>query len=74
MFYELEIKTHVRVPPVSFNEDVKEASEELAQWVQEGKIKSEVTVDEGFDQIPNAFRKLFTGDNFGKQVIKVADL
>ncbi|MFY2153893.1 NADP-dependent oxidoreductase [Mammaliicoccus sciuri] len=56
-----------------FNEDVKEASEQLAQWVQEGKIKSEVTIDEGFDQIPNAFRKLFTGDNFGKQVIKVAE-
>ncbi|HCW35938.1 MAG TPA: NADP-dependent oxidoreductase, partial [Staphylococcus sp.] len=56
-----------------FNEDIKEASEQLAQWVQEGKIKSEVTIDEGFDQIPNAFRKLFTGDNFGKQVIKVAE-
>ncbi|GGI42579.1 NADP-dependent oxidoreductase [Mammaliicoccus stepanovicii] len=55
-----------------FEEDFKAASEQLSSWVQAGQIKAEVTIDEGFDQIPNAFRKLFTGDNFGKQVIKVA--
>ena len=49
----------------------KEASEQLAQWVSEGKIKFEVTIDEGFDNLPSAFRKLFTGENFGKQVVKV---
>ena len=42
----------------------KEASEQLAQWVSEGKIKFEVTIDEGFDNLPSAFRKLFTGENF----------
>ncbi|WP_411844207.1 NADP-dependent oxidoreductase [Salinicoccus sp. HZC-1] len=56
-----------------FKDDFKNASEQLAQWVQEGKIKSEVTIAEGFDQLPNAFRNLFTGDNFGKQVVKVSD-
>lgn len=56
-----------------FAEHFKEASEQLAQWVAEGKIKSEVTIDEGFDQLPSAFRKLFTGENFGKQIVKVTE-
>ena len=53
-----------------FADHFKEASEQLAQWVSEGKIKFEVTIDEGFDNLPSAFRKLFTGENFGKQVVK----
>ncbi|EHJ08527.1 NADP-dependent oxidoreductase [Staphylococcus simiae] len=56
-----------------FASDFKAASEQLAQWVQQGKIKSQVTVEEGFDHAPQAFRNLFTGDNFGKQVIKVTE-
>lgn len=56
-----------------FADHFKEASEQLAQWVSEGKIKFEVTIDEGFDNLPSAFRKLFTGENFGKQVVKVAE-
>ena len=30
-----------------FADHFKEASEQLAQWVSEGKIKFEVTIDEG---------------------------
>lgn len=56
-----------------FASDFKAASEQLAQWVQQGKIKSQVTVEEGFEHAPQAFRNLFTGDNFGKQVIKVTE-
>jgi len=56
-----------------FKDDFKDASEQLAQWVQEGKVHSEVTLAEGFDRLPEAFRNLFTGDNFGKQVVKVSD-
>ena len=41
--------------------------------MSEGKIKFEVTIDEGFDNLPSAFRKLFTGENFGKQVVKVVE-
>ena len=47
-----------------FADHFKEASEQLAQWVSEGKIKFEVTIDEGFDNLPSAFRKLFTGREF----------
>lgn len=56
-----------------FAEHFKEASEQLAKWVAEDKIKSQVTIDEGFDQLPNAFRKLFSGENFGKQVVKISE-
>lgn len=51
----------------------KEASEQLATWVQEGKIQSQVTIEDGFENAPHAFKNLFTGDNFGKQVIKVTE-
>lgn len=56
-----------------FADSFKEASEQLAQWVQEGKIKTEVSVEDGFENIPKAFRNLFTGDNFGKQIVKVEE-
>lgn len=56
-----------------FEDEAEETSKQLAQWIQEGKIKSEVSIAEGFDKLPEAFRNLFTGDNFGKQVVKVSD-
>jgi NADPH-dependent curcumin reductase CurA len=56
-----------------FTDHLKETSEQLAEWVNEGKIHSEATIAEGFDQLPQAFRNLFTGDNFGKQVVKVSN-
>lgn len=57
-----------------FKDDFENASKQLAEWVNEGKIHSEVSIEEGFEQAPKAFRNLFTGDNFGKQVIKVSDV
>lgn len=30
-------------------------------------------LDEGFDNLPSTFRKLFTGENFGKQVVKIKE-
>lgn len=56
-----------------FEDDAENTSKQLAQWIQEGKIKSEVSIAERFDKLPEAFRNLFTGDNFGKQIVKVSD-
>lgn len=56
-----------------FEDEAEEATKQLAQWVDEGKIKSEVSIAEGFDKLPEAFRNLFTGDNFGKQLVKVSN-
>ena len=49
-----------------------EGVQQLTQWYTEGKLKSEETVTEGFDQIPTAFLGLFKGENMGKAVVKVA--
>jgi NADPH-dependent curcumin reductase len=45
---------------------------ELAGWAAEGRIKDRVDVVEGLENAPVALRRLFTGANTGKQLIKVA--
>ncbi|MDX6531979.1 MAG: NADPH:quinone reductase [Blastocatellia bacterium] len=45
---------------------------QLAQWLAEGKLKYAETVVEGFEQTPRAFIGLFSGENLGKQIVKVA--
>ena len=44
----------------------------LAQWLIAGKLKYAETVVEGFENTPQAFIGLFSGDNLGKQLVKVA--
>jgi NADPH-dependent curcumin reductase CurA len=50
-----------------------EAIGELAAWAGEGKIKNQVDVVEGLENAPDALRRLFTGENLGKQLVKIAD-
>ena len=42
-------------------------------WAGEGKIKNQIDVVEGLENAPDALARLFTGENLGKQLIKVAD-
>jgi NADPH-dependent curcumin reductase CurA len=44
----------------------------LAGWLAEGKLKAREDIVEGLENFPEAFVKLFRGENFGKLVIKVA--
>ena len=46
---------------------------ELAGWAAEGKLRNQVDVVEGLENAPDALRRLFTGENVGKQLVKVAD-
>src|SRR5699024_6492022 len=55
-----------------FAQSFREGTRQLIQWVNEGKIISKTTVDEGFENIPSAFSTLFTWDHFGKQVVMVS--
>jgi NADPH-dependent curcumin reductase CurA len=50
-----------------------EAIGELAAWAGEGKIKTQVDVMEGLENAPDALRRVFTGHNLGKQLVKIAD-
>lgn len=50
-----------------------EALQELGQWVRDGKLKYSENIVEGFEKIPEAFIGLFSGQNLGKQLVKVAE-
>jgi NADPH-dependent curcumin reductase CurA len=54
-------------------DEFEEAAAELGQWIKEGKLKYRETIEKGIENAPRAFRMLFTGDNFGKLMVKVAD-
>lgn len=44
---------------------------EMGQWVKEGRIKTEETVENGIENAPKAFLNLFTGGNTGKMLVKL---
>ncbi len=44
---------------------------DMAGWAQAGKLKWRETVAEGIENAPKAFIGLFSGDNFGKMVVKI---
>ena len=46
---------------------------ELAGYLKDGRMKSKEDVVQGLDSFPQALIKLFTGENFGKLVLQVAD-
>merc|ERR1719270_2147519 len=48
-----------------------EGIQQMAQWIKEGKVKSKETVVNGFENMPEAFKGLFTGANVGKMVVKI---
>lgn len=52
---------------------VPAAVEDLGQWVAAGEIAFQTDVQEGFDNIPTTFLRLFSGANQGKQLLKVRD-
>ena len=50
-----------------------EGIKQMGQWLAEGKLKYAESVVQGFENTPSAFIGLFTGENLGKQIVKVAD-
>jgi len=48
-----------------------EGMHQLAQWLQQGKLKFTETILHGFDQLPTALLGLFKGENTGKMVVKI---
>ncbi|KAG2218454.1 hypothetical protein INT45_002998 [Circinella minor] len=47
---------------------------DMSKWMLEGKIKYKETIAHGIKQTPQAMLDMLQGKNFGKQVVKVADL
>ncbi|MEH0152562.1 NADP-dependent oxidoreductase [Limibacter armeniacum] len=54
-----------------YKQQFPKAIKAIAGWLQEGKLKYEETIVEGFENIPQAFLGLFSGKNKGKMVVKV---
>jgi NADPH-dependent curcumin reductase len=49
------------------------AIKDIAKWIKEGKFISREDVVPGIENFPDTLNKLFSGENFGKLVLKVAD-
>ncbi|HUE39199.1 MAG TPA: NADP-dependent oxidoreductase [Candidatus Binatia bacterium] len=50
-----------------------EAVGDLAGWAAAGKLRDRVDVVDGLENAPDALRRLFTGENLGKQLVRVAE-
>ena len=48
-----------------------EARADLLTWVTEGRLRQEYDVLTGLEQAPEALHRLFTGQNLGKQLLRV---
>jgi NADPH-dependent curcumin reductase CurA len=49
-----------------------EAIKDMGAWIAAGKLKTREDVVDGLENFPEAFQKLFTGQNNGKLVLKIA--
>jgi NADPH-dependent curcumin reductase CurA len=50
-----------------------EGVKQLAQWLAEGKLKYAENIVDGFESTPRAFLGLFSGENLGKQLVRVEE-
>ena len=54
-----------------FASDEKEALQQLAKWIKQGKLHYLEDIVDGLENAPEAFIGLFDGKNFGKLVVRV---
>ncbi|WP_417595698.1 NADP-dependent oxidoreductase [Parasphingorhabdus sp.] len=48
-----------------------EARKRMRQWIKEGRITFKEDIQTGFDNIPATLNRLFAGQNFGKQLLRL---
>ena len=53
-----------------FKDSFPEGIQQLAQWVKEGKLKTTETIEQGFENLPQALLGLFKGENTGKMIVE----
>ena len=56
---------------MDYTKDYGKAALEIAGWLASGQVKSKEDVVEGLETFPETLLKLFSGENFGKLVLKV---
>ena len=58
---------------LDYLERFPQAMDELVSWVMNGDIAYREDIQQGFDEIPATFLRLFAGANRGKQLLELAD-
>lgn len=58
---------------IDFIDQLEAAMNDLVTWVMEGKITYREDIQQGFENIPTTFLRLFSGQNTGKQLLKLAE-
>jgi NADPH-dependent curcumin reductase CurA len=51
-----------------------EATEALLKWMAEGKLKARLDVSDGLETALQSVKKLYTGENTGKSMVRVKDV
>jgi NADPH-dependent curcumin reductase CurA len=46
-------------------------AKDMGEWIKSGKITWKETVEDGVERAPDAFIKLFSGENMGKMLVKL---
>ncbi len=54
----------------NYHKRFDEATEKMSLWLKEGKLKYKETIIEGFENLPDSFLGLFSGENVGKMIVK----
>ncbi|NMO96329.1 NADP-dependent oxidoreductase [Paenibacillus lemnae] len=57
-----------------YAKDFGKALPELAGWIQSGQLQYAENIVDGFENTIEAFLGLFSGDNLGKQLVKVSEM
>ena len=50
-----------------------DAVKELSNWIDNGQLKHAEDIQEGIENTPKTFLRLFEGKNMGKQLLKIAE-
>ena len=56
---------------LDYVDQFSKAIKEMSGWMAEGKLVSQEDIQNGFENAPKTFMRLFTGQNRGKQMLKL---
>lgn len=58
---------------IDFLERFAEGQAQMGQWLAEGKLKYRTDIVDGLETAPTALKRLFTGENTGKLLVRVSE-
>ncbi len=56
---------------LDYADQFSKAIKEMSGWMADGRLVSQEDIQEGFENAPKTFMRLFTGQNRGKQMLKL---